>query len=331
MRRIDPAGIITTYAGGGTTPGSAADGGPATSAQLKNVYTVALDPAGHLIVGTVPGLRRVDRTTRVISTIAEPGLLYGLLVDPRGAFYYTDATYGNLFKLTAGQEPVIFAGGGSFVGDGRAANAAILHSPQGLALDAAGNLYIADSFNKLVRRVSAANGTISTIAGRIDGAYAPPQEGNDAAGAVVGFPRDLDFDAAGNLYISDLLNGRVWRITTDGKIRTYAGGGAPSDDVGDNGPATSARIYPIGIALDREGNLFIADSDAYETVPHHRIRRVDARTGIITTIAGSSARGGTGDGAPATLPATTLALAPTAVSAAVNGCCEFSTENDAAS
>lgn len=300
VRRIDPAGIITTYAGGGTTPGSAADGGPATSAQLKNVYTVALDPAGHLIVGTVPGLRRVDRTTRVISTIAEPGLLYGLLVDPRGAFYYTDATYGNLFKLTAGQEPVIFAGGGSFVGDGRAANAAILHSPQGLALDAAGNLYIADSFNKLVRRVSAANGTISTIAGRIDGAYAPPQEGNDAAGAVVGFPRDLDFDAAGNLYISDLLNGRVWRITTDGKIRTYAGGGAPSDDVGDNGPATSARIYPIGIALDREGNLFIADSDAYETVPHHRIRRVDARTGIITTIAGSSARGGTGDGAPAT-------------------------------
>jgi sugar lactone lactonase YvrE len=299
VRRIDTAGIITTYAGGGTLQGTAADGGAATAAALELVLALGFDPNGNLIAGAEPGLRRIDRSTGIISTIDDPGLIWGLGVDTQGFIYYTEATYGHLFKLKPGEEPVIYAGGGDFIGDGRAATAAVLHSPQGLAADAAGNVYIADQYSNRVRRVSASDATITTIAGQVAGAYAPEQEGIDAVDARVGFPRDLAFDAAGNLYIADPLNGRVWRITTDGKIRTFAGGGDPADSVGDNGPATSARIYPVGIAVDQNGNLYIADTDAYEEVPHHRIRRVDAQSGVITTIAGGATPGGTGDGGPA--------------------------------
>ena len=194
----------------------------------------------------------------------------------------------------------MLAGDGTYVGDGRVATAAVLHSPEGLALDAAGNLYIADSAGNSIRRVSAADGTISTVAGMVNAFYAPEQEGIDAAQAVVGFPLDVAFDPAGNLYIADELNQRIWRIDGAGKITTYAGGGSPADGVGDNGPATSANIIPWGIAFDRSGNLFIADNDPNATIPHARIRRVDAVTKTITTFAGSDKVGYAGDGGQAT-------------------------------
>src|SRR5439155_23880358 len=121
------------------------------------------------------------------------------------------------------------------------------------------------------------------------------QEGIDAKDAVVGFPVDAEIDAAGNLYIADLLSGRIWLINRDGKISTYAGGGDPADGVGDGGPATGARLYPRGISLDRQGNLYIADGYVYDTPVHSRIRKVDAQTRTISTVAGSADVGYAGD------------------------------------
>ena len=104
----------------------------------------------------------------------------------------------------------------------------------------------------------------------------------------------------GNLYVADPLNGRIWRVDSAGKITTYAGGGSPADGFGDGGPATSANISPVGITFDAAGNLYIADDDGNATPPHARIRKVDATSKTISTIAGTSARGYSGDHGQAT-------------------------------
>ena len=302
VRRIDANGVITTYAGGGTT-GNFADGVPATSADLDLPAVLALDRDGNLLIGATPGIRKVDKTTHLITTVVNPaGLIYGMAVDARNKIYFSDQAYGKVFTFTPGDAvQVSFAGDGAYVGDGRRANAGILHSPQGLVFDASGNLIIVDRDGNLLRKVSAADGTLSTIAGRTGVVYVNDgQEGIDAKNAVIGFPVDVDIDGAGNLYVADLLNERIWRIGTNGKISTYAGGGEPPDGVGDGGPATSARFAPHGISLDRDGNLYIADSDAYSTPPHARIRKVDAKTQTITTVAGSATLGYSGDSGQAT-------------------------------
>jgi sugar lactone lactonase YvrE len=301
IRRIDTGGTITTYAGGGPA-GNIADGIPATQADLTTgTIALAFDPAGNLLVDASPGVRRIDRTTHTIATAVDGiSLIYHMAVDTSGTLYWSDGTYGMVFRATAAAkhfdfDSQAFAGLGSFTGDGRLATAALLDAPQGLALDSAGNLYIADAGGNTVRRVSAADGTISTFAGGVGRAYSFDQEGFAATDAAVGFPEDVEVDAAGNLYIADQLNGRVWRVDTAGKITTYAGGGSPADRVGDDGPATGAVIYPNGLGLDRAGNLYIADGYAYDTPPHHRIRVVDAQTKKIFTIAGGEKAGFAGD------------------------------------
>lgn len=301
IRRIDTNGVITTYAGGGAN-GNVGNGGPATSAFLDLPTVLAFDRDGNLLIAVDFGIRRVNKSTQVITTALEPtGLIFGLAVDTRGKFYFSDQAYGKVFSFTPGDaEPVVFAGGGEYVGDGKRATAGILHSPQGLAFDSAGNLLIVDRDGNLLRRLSAADGTLSTVAGRTGTAYAGDQEGTDARQAVIGFPVDVEVDAAGNIYLADLLNGKIWLINRDGKISTYAGGGSPADGVGDNGPATGARIYPRGLTFDRQGNLYIADAYAYDTPAHSQIRKVDAQTRVITTVAGGTELGFAGDGGPAT-------------------------------
>jgi sugar lactone lactonase YvrE len=306
IRRIDTNGTITTYAGGGM-PGNMADSIPATNADLGDGPTVmAFDPAGNLLVFASPGVRKIDRTTHTITTVViGSGIIYGLAVDASNTIYFSEDGDGLVLRLppnfdASSLRQYTFAGAGTYVGDGLLATAAILHSPQGVALDAGGNLYIADDTSNIVRRVSAADGTIATVAGMIGSAYSQAQEGFDATNAVIGFPVDLAIDSVGNLYIADPLNGRVWRVDSAGKISTYAGGGTPADGFGDSGPATAARINPFGISIDRAGNLYIADSDAFATIPHARIRRVDAATKMISTVAGSGMVGFAGDGSPAT-------------------------------
>ena len=257
------SGVITTVAGTGADGSqvSDGDGGPATAALLAFPESVALDGAGNLFIADTRNhrVRRVDAATGVITAVA-----------------------GTI--------------GAGFGGDGGPATAALLAFPRGVALDGAGNLFIADSSNDRVRRVDAASGVITTVAGTgKDGSQVSDGDGGPATAALLASPESVALDGAGNLFIADLGNSRVRRVdAATGVITTVAGAGAAGFG-GDGGPATAALLaFPNGVALDGAGNLFIADSS------NDRVRRVDAATGVITTVAGTGVEGFSGDGGPAT-------------------------------
>ena len=252
VRRVDPGGTITTVAGT-TSGGYSGDGGSATSAKLDSPTGVAVDASGNLYIAD----SRNHRVRRV---------------DPAG-------------QITT----VAGTGSGGYSGDGGSATSAKLDSPTGVAVDASGNLYIADAGNHRVRRVDPA-GQITTVAGTGSRGYSG--DGGSAPSAELDWPIGLALDASGNLYIADAGNHRVRRVDPAGQITTVAGTGSRGYS-GDGGSAPSAELdWPIGLALDASGNLYIADFST------HRVRRVDPG-GTITTVAGTGSRGYSGDGGPA--------------------------------
>lgn len=295
VRRVDLAsGIITTVAGGGTVEG---DGALATESLITYVSAVAFDPAGNLLVAEDGGIRRVDRQTQIMSTVAAGLYLpYGLAVDAAGVIYAPDFDRAVVERFTPGTtEGTIIAGGGSYKGDGFLATSALIRAPQGLAVAPDGALYIADQAQRVVRRVGS-DGIITTFAGN-GGAYTEPHEGLPALEAAIGFPDDVAVHPNGSIVaIADHLNNRVWKVE-NGVVSPLAGGGTPADGIGDGGPARAASVDPWGVAFDAAGNLYIADRS------HHRVRKV-APDGTISTVAGSSpaeSEGGyAGDGGPAT-------------------------------
>jgi uncharacterized protein (TIGR03437 family) len=312
VRKVDPAGIVTTVAGTGGF-GDTGDGGAATSATLSSPVDVAVDAAGSLYISDGAGarIRKVSAAPpaagpAIISTLAgsnnlslgdggpatsaQLGNAQGITVDSAGNVYIAEMAFARVRKVdTAGIIRTVAGNGGfGYSGDGGPATAAQLLFPRGVALDADGNLYIADGGNHRVRKVTPA-GLISTIAGN-GNSFGPAGDGQQATTVSVPNPSDVVVDGAGNVFIS--VSGRVRRVDRFGVITTVAGGGA--NRPGDGGPATSATVDGAqSVALDSGGNLYIADATAL------RVRKVDP-AGIISTVAGNGNRGFSGDGGPAT-------------------------------
>jgi sugar lactone lactonase YvrE len=215
--------------------------------------------------------------------------------DTQGNLYIADAGEHVIRKLSASGAITTVAGTGvqGFSGDNGPASAAQLDSPAGLAVDASGNLYIADSHNHRVRKVAAATSLISTFAG--SGMAGFSGDGGSATGAALDLPTALALDSSGNLYIADTNNHRIRKISAStGVIVTVAGNGTQGF-TGDGGLARSAAIdSPGGLAVDAAGNLYLADTH------NGRVRELSATTGLISTVAGGSARPFAGDGGLAT-------------------------------
>jgi sugar lactone lactonase YvrE len=208
---------------------------------------------------------------------------HGVAVDSLGNVYIADASGNQVLKIAASTGDIsIFAGSleYGYSGDGGLASKAHLFGPTSLAFDKTGNLYIADSYNKVIRKVDAKTGIIATIAG-IPGPDGSPGDGGPATKAKFELPSGIAVDSSGNLFITDLFACTIRRVdATTGIITTVAGGGFAFP--GDGGPATAANIVqPTAVTVDSFGNLYISDrGDAL-------LRRVDALTGVISTVAGS--------------------------------------------
>jgi sugar lactone lactonase YvrE len=224
-----------------------------------------------------------------------------LAFDGRGNLYGADCGDGFVFRVSRRGHFTVVAGTGSlgYSGNGGPALKATLACPAGVALDAHGNLYVADHGNDRVRRISpdgvihgfAGAGPIPPAASNM-GSYSG--DGGPAARARFKVPESVAFDTRGNLYVADRDNGAVRKISPDGRISTVAGTGVLGYS-GDGGPAVKAQLdQPQGFAFDRAGNLYVSDS------ANNRVRRIDARTGVITTVAGNGRHGYSGDGGPAT-------------------------------
>lgn len=259
----------------------------------------AVDPAGNVYVADQSGNRvvRVGPTGR-ISTEAGTGDFAGtrdgngqvatdiylsspsdVALDAKGNLYI--ASSGNLFRVDPGGRITTVAGDGSTgepTGDGGPAKKAHVR-PDSLAVDAAGNLYFGERFNERVRRIDPA-GRITTVAGNGERGFS--SDGGPATAARVD-PADVAVDSLGNLLIADAGANRIRKVTPDGRITTVVGTGRVGSS-GDGGPATSAELRsPDSIAVDRAGRLYIADDES-------RVRRVDPKTGLTSTVAGNGAQ-----------------------------------------
>jgi hypothetical protein len=364
--RAQTPGTITTVAGCCETTGPpgtvgySGDGGPATSAHLNNPLGVAFDSAGDFYIADLDNfvVRKVTASTGVITTVAgccetngSPGTEgyggdggpatsaklndpAGVAVDSAGNFYIADALNCIVRVVNTQAGDITVAGetispgniqtvAGTpqkcgYGGDGGPATSAELNQPYGVAVDAAGNIDIADSQNCLVRQVNTA-GAIGTVAGTVAGAGTQTNCGyvgdnGPATAAWVGTVCGVSVDAAGNIYIGDCLNDAIRVVNRQASAITVAGVTIPTGAIqtvagccepvgmpgysGDGGPATSARLSkPYSAAVDSAGNIYIGDSN------NAVVRKVTA-AGVISTVAGccepSGIEGYSGDGGPAT-------------------------------
>jgi sugar lactone lactonase YvrE len=318
VRRVSAVdGTISTYVGNGPW-GYTGDGGPAVDAHIDLINgNIVLDAASNLYLAEMGAnrLRRVNAATGIIETVLGNGTMtfcteaaprleaclggpQGVEVDAVGNVYISDSRNLRIRRIDAVTDELRTIAGTGFSythgGDGGPATAATFAAePGGISFDAAGNLLIAGTYANNVRRIDAATGVITTIAGTGTSGFSG--DGGPATAAQFYGVQDVVSDAAGNLYLSETGNRRIRRISASGIVSTIAGNGV-NDFSGDGGPATAAALqYPTDIKVDASGNVLFVDST--------RLRRIDAVTGIISTIAGNSSSSTSGDGGPATAAA----------------------------
>ena len=234
-------GVVTTVAGGGASLG---DGGQAVSASLSQPFAVAVDGQGNLYIADEGHnrIREVNLSTGVITTVAGNG--------------------------TAGVS-----------GNGSPATSAELHGPTGVAVDSAGDLFIADSINNVIREVNHSTGNISIVAGNGTAGYTG--DGGQAASAELNGPFAVTVDAQGRLFIADEFNNVVREVNLSTGIITTVAGNGTGGFSGDGGPATLGELNePKGVAVDGQGDLFIGDAQ------NHAVREINLATGVLTTVAG---------------------------------------------
>lgn len=317
IRMVDLAGNMSTIAGG-TAETVLSDGDPGISVRLNGPTGLAVDSAGNVYfvegsIGSGSGLTSGDFRVWKLGTdgflnviagdgqesysgdggpaaIAQVNAPAGMAVDSKGNVYFADTDNNRIRMISRNGTVTTVAGFGEagYAGDGERATAALLNHPMGVAVDAYGDIFIADTGNSRIRQIDV-TGTITTVAG--NGNAGLFGDGGDALHAAIHAPRSVAVDPAGNLYIADTLDNRIRIVTTDGIINTFAGKGKGFG--GDGGAAVDALFnFPSSVALDGSGNVYVADQG------NSRVRKIST-SGTITTVAGAD-NGLPGDGIQAT-------------------------------
>jgi sugar lactone lactonase YvrE len=296
VRKVDTASSphISTFAGNGEWA-SSGDGGPATQASFRNIVGVAVDAQNNrLLIADAASsvVRAATLNGSLVVTVAGTGSEgysgdggpadRAMIASPRGlaasatqGFFLGDTGNGRIRRVNPAHTISTYAGNGGleFGGDGGPAELAMADAPTSVATDAAGNVYIADTFNNRIRRVGL-NGIITTIAG--NGTLGFGGDGGSALNAALSGPKGVDIDAQGDVFISDTGNNRVRRIDSRGIITTFA-----------------TILRPTGLAFDAQGYLYVAEP------PTQRIKRISP-SGQVTDFAGNGNAWFSGDGGPAT-------------------------------
>ncbi|MBI3851275.1 MAG: HYR domain-containing protein [Verrucomicrobia bacterium] len=363
IRKVEAAsGTITTFAGMGGSAGFSGDGGPATSARIYPPVGVALDSNDNLFFSCGYGfslIRRVDAATGIISTIAGVNGWGGfggdggpatsatlnvaadLMLDSAGNLFFCDSR-NNRIRRVDGTTGIIttVAGNGidTYGGDGGPAINASLSFPNGLAMDAAGNLFSADSGNHLIRRVEAATGIISTVAGAIsDAGFGFRGDGGPASSALFNGAYGVALNSSGNLFIADQSNHRIRRVDLPVPYSSSCSFKVivrdteppsiicPSDVAVAAAPGQPSAVvqYPLPTATDNGSNVIVTCTPPPGSVfpvgtTTVTATAVDTAGGIVTTIAGNGLRAYGGDGGLATNASFSLAYNPVAVDVAGN-------------
>src|SRR5436190_2110136 len=289
IRKISPDGIVTTVAGALGIQGS--DDGNGSVARFDEPNGIAVDASGNLFIAdrgnrtvrkisasgevtTFAGKAKVSGTNDGPARVARFSFIHGIAVDSRGTVYVSDTGNQTIRKITADGTVSTLAGlpGKHGFSDGKGMEARFT-SPAGLTVDGKGNVFVADSFNGAIRRISPA-GQVTTIAG----------EGNQSS--TFNNPAGVAVDRFGNVFVADTSNARIRKISSAGAVTTVAGRESGTAD----GPADVARFnLPYGVAVDQDGGLYVADSG------NDCIRRISA-TGVVSTAAGISGSYGAFDG-----------------------------------
>ena len=269
IRKIDPAGVVTTFAGSGT---SGNNNGTGTAAQFFNPYGVAVDSSGNVYVAdsTNNRIRKISSTGMVTTfagssfgsmngtgTAAQFFNPNGVAVDSSGHVYVADTDNHRIRKISSASVVTTFAGSSAGYRDDTG-TAAWFNQPQGVAVDSSGNVYVADASNNRIRKISPA-GVVTTLAGSTSGYM---DGGSDAK---FNLPSGVAVDSSGNVYVADSNNNRIRKISPTGVVTTFAGSSQGDDD----GALAAAKFNrPIGVAVDSRGNVYVADTQ------NNRIRKI---------------------------------------------------------